>query len=268
MKLATKLTYNGNPIEVINKLIDKRVEALGISASRSVIATLLQVFNSLKADTRKAPLVGNTKMYDLDLTSHTASWLRKDGYSRRVVRDGGHINWEITNRCRNLAGEKYIKGEQIAVYHIKLKNEHARIRDYWCLAPSEKHARDYAENVILARLLKKSSGMAQYAIGIAQAKASDKPMTATNASGSKQFRLAYRAAQITFTEYGKNLNASFFDALNFSIDAMKNGRASQDSALKRAANKIAGQLHLAFKSGKLDEDVELPFPEVKTRRTK
>jgi len=267
-------TFNGKPIEVLQELIVKRMKALKETSKDAVTATAINVFNSLKSSTKKAPLVGNKNMYVLrKMRGVVSGWEYKNGHYHRCVRNGnirGPVDRTVSSQCRNLAGREFREGERVYVYKAQLNNENMDRTIYYAHAKNDQQVRDYIENVILARLLRKESGMAKYAIGIAQAKVSTRQMNAEKPSGAKQWRMAYEAGKITITNIGGidsgEFGISFFDDLNYSGVALKGGDADLDNAMMKAANKTAGLIHLAFVNKAFDEDVQTPFPEVQRKR--
>jgi hypothetical protein len=256
-------------LERLSELISKRAKALGETASDAVTATGINVLTSLKAATKKAPLKGRRKMYTLERAGLTAGWERTGNTFRRVVRSGGHVDRNITAHCRNLVGANYVKGERVYVWKAQLFNENLNNTLYYAFARNEKEVRKYIEEVILARLLSKESGMAKYTLGIAQAKASSRPMNTPKPTGSKAFQIAHAASVLVINSKGFNEGESyldFHDTLRYSADALKGGETTVDIAMKKAANKTAGLIHMAFVDKRFDQDVKTPFPEVQRKR--
>jgi hypothetical protein len=261
----------GGTLEKLAELIELRSKALQESGKDAVIATGINILTSLKASTKKAPLKGRRKMYTLERTNLVAGWERRGKLRHRVVRsgEGGHIDRNVTAHCRNLAGRHYVKGERIHVYKAQLFNENLNNTLYYAFAKDEKTVRRYIEEIILGRLLKKESGMARYTIGIAQAKASSRPMNTPKPTGSKAFQIAHAASVLDIRVGGYNsgeASLSFHDQLKYSADALRGGAGEMNSAIMKAANKTAGLIHMAFVNKRFDQDVKTPFPEVQRKR--
>ena len=257
-------------LERLSELIALRVKALKEPTRHAVIATSINILTSLKASTKKAPLKGRRKMYTLERTALTAGWERTGNTFRRVVRSGGHVDRNCTAHCRNLAGANYVRGERVHVWKAQLFNENCNNTLYYAFAKDEKTVRKYIEETILGRLLKKESGMAKYALGIAQAKASSRPMTTPKPSGSKAFQLAHMASHLDVRVsglWGENeAEVSFHDSLRYSAHALRGGPTAVNIAIMKAANKTAGLIHMAFVNKRFDQDVKTPFPEVQRKR--
>lgn len=261
----------GGTLEKLAELIELRSKALQESGKDAVIATGINILTSLKASTKKAPLKGRRKMYTLERTNLVAGWERRGKLRHRVVRsgDGGHVDRNVTAHCRNLAGQHYVKGERIHIYKAQLFNENLNNTLYYAFAKDEKTVRKYIEETILARLLKKESGMARYTIGIAQAKASSRPMNTPKPTGSKAFQIAHAASVLDIRVGGYNsgeASLSFHDTLKYSADALRGGAGEMNTAIMKAANKTAGLIHMAFVNKRFDQDVKTPFPEVQRKR--
>ena len=256
-------------LQRLSELISKRTKALGETASDAVVATGINILTSLKAATKKAPLSGRRKMYTLERTNLTAGWERRGNTFRRVVRSGGHIDRNCTAHCRNLAGQHYTKGERIHVWKAQLYNENCKETLYYAFAQNEKQVREYIEKVILTRLLKKESGMAKYTLGIAQAKASSRPMNTPKPTGSKAFQIAHAASDLRISASGfssGSASLSFVDNLRYSALALRGGSSQIDVAMQKAANKTAGLIRMTYLDKRFDQDCPTPFPEVQRRR--
>jgi len=272
---------NGEPLAVLSDLIRKRQSIIrGETTRQAVIATAINIMNSLKGATKKAPLRGNRKMYTIERTNLYASYVWKNGHYRRVVRNSprGAIDWNVTQHCRDLVGPAYNKADNVSVFKMQLFNENCNNTLYYAYARTEADARNYMHNVILARMLKKEAGMAQYAIGIAQAKVSGRPM-ATTAHGSKQFREAYEAAWIetrdTADAWSMNREngfssgefwLQFTDKLRYSALAVRGGTSAVEMAYKKAANRTFGIIHNYLVNHPHLKDTlgnVTPFPEAK-----
>lgn len=259
----------GGTLEKLAELIELRSKALQESGKDAVIATGINILTSLKASTKKAPLKGRRKMYTLERTNLVAGWERHGNSFHRVVRSGGHVDRNVTAHCRNLAGRHYFKGERLHVYKAQLFNENMNNTLYYAVAKDEKTVRKYIEKDILGEFLKKESGMAKYTIGIAQAKASSRPMNTPKPTGSKAFQIAHAASQLNIRVGGYNsgeASLSFYDTLKYSADALRGGAGEMNSAIMKAANKTAGLIHMAFVNKRFDQDIKTPFPEVQRKR--
>lgn len=274
----------GKTLEELSRLIGKRAAALGETTRDAVVATAINIVSSLKAMTKKAPLRVNRKMYWVWKNSAVAGWERKGKKKfRRVVRTSAdphaHIDRVLTARCRNLVGKQYVPGEQVNVYTLQLFNENPKRTVYHCFAHNVKEVRKYAEKVIVLRMLKKESGMMKYSMGVSQAKLSTRWPALKRPSGSKQMKLAYQAARIAtggsgWAGYNNGIlgnptgwfQLDYHNDLRYSLNAIRGRKGALDVCIKKAANKTAGLIHLAFADKKFNQDVSTPFPEVQRKR--
>jgi len=54
MRVKTKVTYEGKPLEVLNALLKKRSEILGETTKNAVVATMIASLVSIRAGTLNA----------------------------------------------------------------------------------------------------------------------------------------------------------------------------------------------------------------------
>lgn len=263
------------PMAVLADLIAKREKFLkGETTEKAVIATTINVVTSIRADTQKAPLKATADMFTVRDTGLVAGWRRERG-SRKSVRccreRGGR--WRDDIRPVNLMGQVYIKGEFGHVYEIKPKNVYMDFRKnlnadkkaWFVICQNPQAAIDYGL-ARMERYLKKSSGMAKYALGIAQAKVSDRPMSSAAPSGSRQMQLARDAAQVTSEGADNKFTMTVDDNLQYSQGALVHGPASLDLAMKKAANRTTAILNKLASPFELTRDIPTPFPEVTGKR--
>lgn len=261
-------TAEGRTMDELANLIDRRIRDIGETTRDAVTATAINILSSLRSQTKKSPIVGNKWMYTIQEMPLRASWERKCGKFHRVARNsGGSVDWPVTNRCRNLAGKQYIKGEMVRVYKMQLFNEDLPETVYYAFATSEGQARDYIEKIILGRVLKKESGIAKNVLGFASAKLSTKSPAEEPISGRAR-SVAFHAAEVNIVDNGiasGMFSVEVIDRLKYATPALKGGEADLNLAMQRAANKTAGILHLRYVDLKLGADAPTPFPEVKKK---
>ena len=144
MMHKTRITYEGQPLEVLNALIRRRSQQLKQHIGNAVAATMINVLRSVRADTRNAL---NTKRFNIEVQD-TGWYGGFDGNThKRVVREGvgkyskqipveGKVTWLTWDNPRqaethvylvkNERGETYYAGARTA--QIVLNNELRRIR--------------------------------------------------------------------------------------------------------------------------------------------
>ena len=268
-QITITATTDVGTLNKLAELVTLRVKALKETSQDAIVATGINILSSLRSMTKAAPLKGKRKMYTLERTGLVAGWERSGKTFRRVVRSGGHVDRNTTAHCRNLVGANYVKGERVHVWKAQLHNENCNNTLYYAFAKNEKQVREYIEKVILSRLLSKESGMAKYTLGIAQAKASTRPMNTPKPQGSNAFKIAHAASDLHINASGISsgtASLSFVDNLRYSALALRGGPGQVNVAMQKAANKTAGLIRLAYLDKRFDQDCPTPFPEVQRRR--
>lgn len=259
---------DGKPLSVLSDLIRRRAEVLkNETTEKAVIATTINVVTSIKAETKKAPLKAKPDMFEVRQVG-VGKWRRMAGKSRRIPFVGEVFDDSIhpVNLMRGLRDGGIL-------YRISLTNPNIRPKSsknapyYYVLAPTLGVATDYAKARV-GRALQKESGMARYALGMAQARASDRPMMSDGSvNGSHAMQVAAQAAVVTSGGSGFGQGTYWMevnDKLRYSTSALRSGDASLDLAIKKAANRTAAIInHMA--DVPLDQKLETPFPEVAGR---
>lgn len=271
-------TCEGKPLEVLQELVRKRSAALRETSRDSVVATAINILTSLKSATRKAPTgKAPRQSYYIELTNLYGGFYTDGGLRKICARIGSHTGKKSDISPAIGFGNK--NGDAVLrtrVYKVMAQNPRMTFarnknfpnRAWYVLAENEAQARSYAERRIL-RMLRKESGMAKYTIAIAQAKVSTRNSGVVRPSGARSWRIAHGASNVVISKSGfdsGNFGIYFRDDLDYSVAALKGGKAAFDMACMKAANKTAGLIHLAFVNKKFSEDVQTPFPEVKGRR--
>lgn len=263
------------PMEVLADLISKREKFLkGETTEKAVIATTINVVTSIRAETQKAPIKATTDMFTVKDTGLISGWRRDRGSrkSYRCARERGG-RWRDDIHPVNLMGPVYIPGEFGHVYEIKPLNDHMDFRmnlnadkkAWFVMCQSPQAAYDYGL-ARMERYLKKSSGMAKYALGVAQAKLSDRPMSSDVASGSRQMQLARSAAQVASAGGDGKFSMTVDDNLQYSELALVHGPASLDQATMKAANRTAAIINKLASPFALTKNIPTPFPEVAAKK--
>lgn len=254
-------TASGKPLEELSRLIAARANRLGELTKDAAIATAINILNSLRADTRDARA---QKRFSSRVVQRGDLIISFKGASHRLCmrshsRNGGEVkgNFVFASKCMDL------KNAQI----FEITPEHERRKTYFLVAYSQAHADKYEKNEIAKRIAKKG-GLAKSALSVAMAKLSTRNSPDDSPRLAKI--LASNLSHVTISGGGfgsGSFNLSYFNQLDYALDALKSGAASFNLALQKAANRTAGLInHTLHKLGDLDHDVETPFPEVKKTR--
>lgn len=258
-------TYGGKPLEVLGDFIAKREKYLkGETTEKATIATAINVLTSIKAETKVAPEKPNSAMFKVEQMSGFAGWRGGNGNRRRTAigSDGHRVPGVFP--VNNMYG---LKGDG-NLYKITLTNKNLapvvakNAPHYFIMAPNMSVAVKFAER-IMERALKRERGLARMALGYAQAKVSNKPMSDTAKNIANLGRVIATVAEVEMG--GSGSSGEFWlrvkDDLNYSVAALKNGGASLEIAMMRAANRTAAIIN-KIAGYRLDEEIPTPFPEV------
>lgn len=265
-------TIEGHTLEVLGQLIERRVKDLGETSSDAVIATAINILSSLKAETRVVdPEKASGFVIVGEFPGLVAGWkYEKNGHRSRCAREiGGHTY--TGHRIINLAGE-YTPGEHIRVFVAQDRrgpSVNATAERYYILARNETDAREYAKRK-RKRRISQFARMAKMLFGHAQSHISSNSSEAFSSLTPIARRTMVGSMQVAVDSVGYasgKCSVSFEDDLRYAASALKNGMSSFELAVKRAANKTAGLLHLRYVDNPLDnEDAPTPFPEAKTKK--
>lgn len=265
--------YNGKTLDVLQELIAKRNAALRETTAASVVATAINILRSLRTDTRVAdPKRAGDFLTVVESANYDAGWY-SDGTSRhRCVRSKG-VHGPVVMRSGfvNIAG-RHVPGETPHVY-VVVDMAGSQVgknmqRRYFVIAKNLKDAKDYAVKR-KRRRLEKFRGMARWTLGRAMYNVSAANGGGLEAVQDSARRVGMANLDVSVDESGwssGSVTVKVDDRLNYASRALKGGEASFDLAVKKAANKTAGLIHLAYADRKFDEDVTTPFPEVQRKR--
>ena len=261
-----KMTYGSRPIEVLNQLIEKRKEILKESTRDAVVATAITVLKSLRADTKTAPGEAPEAAVRVEDTGLTASWERK-GTTHRVVRTGPRGSVRRDLFPVNLAGHRYMPGENVRVYRVTPafpdrmtweKNKHKGC--WYVFAQSEDVARNFGLRAVTRRIAK-YRGLAHTALGFAMAKTSTRQQFTAKSTSAKAQAAANAATNVVEVSGDGTWVISVTDALDYAGLALKSGPSGVNRAMMKGANSIAGRLRHSA-AAPLDPPISTPFPEV------
>ncbi len=137
---------------------------------------------------------------------------------------------------------------------------------YLIVAPSTGAATKYAKTIISRRILR-YVGLARRAISALMAKL----FTGIREDGGspRVTATAYDATRTLELIGDGQYTLEAHDNLRYATDALKGGSATVDLALRKAVNKIVGQISHRFKNKPFFDPTDLPqiFPEVRSRRS-
>ncbi|MBQ6915360.1 MAG: hypothetical protein IJQ65_06535 [Kiritimatiellae bacterium] len=256
-------------VDALSRLIEQRCKILHETARDAAVATMISAIDHIRAQTRQAKPNAKTKP-KIDLrgelvpSAHkTNSTLKKkDGFwgdfcLRNTL--GHRVN--VSLRVVRLED----KGVPFARQHVfYVRPEHQRDKPYLAVATSRSRVAAYEQRRSAARK-RQMGGLARYTLGLAMAKLSTRNKAESVGRGA--MAAAPRFVTVTSEVMGENMALEMRDTLDHAIAALRGGPSSVDTALKKAANKIAGRLqHTLNQAGDLSQSVPAPFPELVGKR--
>lgn len=262
--MAASLTWGpSKPIEELNRLIVHRCNILYESAKDAAIATVINAAAGLRAQTRKARPTGKTKPVIDAKIDLIPSCTVTGGKRRRCLRDasGDRVGKAGMRTVYLTDGASFGNCQTFLV-----KPEHKRDRAYLVVARTRKDAEKYEQSRSRRRKAV-LGGLAKFTLGLAMAKLSTR--NRPGEAGGMVSMVAPKYASASAQGEGKGLSVELRSALDYAIDALKDGRGSVDTAMMKAANKTFGILQRAMKGWSSPVDIgPVPFPEVRGRSRK
>ncbi|MBR4523689.1 MAG: hypothetical protein IKO64_05595 [Kiritimatiellae bacterium] len=256
MIAGAAMTYDGGSVEVLNRLIERRIREAGESAKDAVAAVMIDALVALRKLTRKAKAGGKTKAGIVHLTQYAVSgtW---DGERRYAVRDRSGVRVDLPGRVKYLAKGQHAKHLKV----FEITPEHQKSKRYFIACPSEKVAAAFEQR--RARHDKVSAGgLARNALSLAMRSVSTRNVT--EAAGEYAQKRTPEFVQVRKGGTGDTFSIEAKDVLEHAVAALQGGRSAIDLALKRAANRVTAILSRKLMAkGDLREKLESPFPEVK-----
>lgn len=291
MAMTIDAECDGGSLERLQAGIDARSQALKVCTGDSIVAAGITILRSLRAATAQAPngkkpkvdpcayRIVETNMYGGfyvpkgNMITHKLGGKFPNGGRRAILTSGVKICARIGSHAGPMAnirpaiGFKPESGKVIGsrVYAIYTDNPNDRFEKnvnspalcWYVLCEHIGQAVAYAENHI-RRIYRKESGMARYAIAIAQAAASTRddmlPKEAATKNGTMSQRaasIAHSSAEIEVLTDGADegvASVTFFDGLNYSKSA-----AGGDGAVAAAIDKAANAMVNAYGTPEVKE---------------
>ena len=257
-------TYEGKPLEVLGKLIEERKRILGESAEDAVVATGLDALISLRTLTKMAPKKIRKNEYNFIRDYSKAPYItlrgRRNPYGVDPVLGR---RWKFTH----LPGTSDARSSIVYPYTGRHRGKNGK------MVGGDKIA-EWNEVLRFKGLIPiRRRGLAKTVLGAMMNEMSTKP--------GRNFQIElerYHHGARAFPPRGgwyyisgvRRMSEVFcemriVDKLNYAIPALKNGPASVELALQKAANKVAGRLCKVAEK-KFGEKIQTPFPEVKKRK--
>lgn len=261
------VAYRGQPLDVLQRLIDRRRRYCWESAKDSVIGTAITALVSIRSMTtdarKRRNLNGAFDVVDTGFYGGYSNTLKarcvRNGiskYSPKVQMDAPVVFPRRTAGARQYLQHIYkvtttrtSRGKPIGVYYL--------------CAYSVAEARAYEEKKIRKNIAR-TGGLALNALSAAMRRCSSRNPPAP--TGSRVARtLGDKCAVVREVYNDSRFTVDVIDTLNYALSAVKGGQAGVDLALKKAANKISGMIRHHWHTP-LHHDVGTPFPEIVRNR--
>lgn len=261
----TCTTASGKTLQELSRLIELRTKRLGELTEDAVIATAIDVLVSLRSDTSDARKTGGKYPPKSIIPRRDLFISFRDGHIP-CLRQGNPHGEQFHGGSFYLPG----KGVDLKTCSVfRIAPCHERIKPYFVAAPSAADALKF-EARMQKRGIERKGGLAKTALGVAMAKISTR--NADDHSPKAARILASKLSHITVTGSGVlggkgTFGLEYRDELNYAIPALKSGKSGVETAMQKAANKIAGMItHSAHVNGDFEHDVKTPFPDIKRRK--
>lgn len=275
-RVSINATHDGQPLSVLSSLIAQRVKVLKESRRDAVTATAITALQSIRAATRRYNAKRGVKVTNTE-SAGEVSWRRYDGARTGFTRSGG-----VARRCFRSGGSRVEIGGSSKVVQLVAPGENwlaaniyqffvpPALRERWphqpesqiVVATTDKAMESYLRKRF-GKIAERNGGAAQTALAMCAVKTSTRPQKMT-AGGRNSTRTADKFTQVFKGEAGDTYTVSIVDSLSYAVAALKGGAGTIDTALKRAANRVAGYLrHRA--AAPLRQKFATPFPEVAGR---
>lgn len=260
VSLRAEATYGSDaPLSALSALIAKRCEVLNETAKDAAIATMIDALKSVRAATAQARPGAKTKPQIALRGELVPSFTREGGAPRPCIRNRQGQRLTLDTRVR------WISRAEARLLHVfAVRPQHERDDRYLAVATSSAEVKRY-EDERSARRKRQYGGLAKRTLGVAMSKLSTRNGGGDNA-GAGAVRIAPNFAVVGTAVSGREMELSARSTLDYATLALKGGAPAVDLALKKAANKVAGQIAQALKrTGDVAKPFPAPFPEVKRR---
>lgn len=251
---------DGHTIEEFQRVLNERVKWLGRASENSVAACALDVLRSIRVETRIAKL-SSTKIVIQVESDMTPSWSSKGKSKAPCIRKGG-VRYNKQPNERILWCQYPVYGSKLKVYRWDW-NRGEKTTTYYIVAGSSGEAKKKVKEK-LAKRINMYKGLAKHAISKLMMKTFS--TSVTDAVNNATSQVADKNTVVVKQSLDNQFGIHIEDNLNYAVDALKNGEASIDTAVMKAANKVTSVINKKCEKILGFEKLPIPFPEVRTRK--
>ena len=293
LKVDMSVDWGGRPLAELQRLMEKRTRQLKETPRDATIATAITVLRSLRPLVRKAktaPKAGTH--FTIKDTGWVGGWRSKGdaGKMARFFKGAAKgLNLDSTKymeRCVRTSGRRgqiipfihplwlvgpgaFEKGRVVHIYRVEprhrdlMKWEKNRHHGCWFIAAYTQGVAEKAAKRMMAKYLKKYSGLARFTLTQAMRHISTKGVPNDRVSADAR-KIAEGNLRVRSFGGASEWTVLIEDDLAYAAQAFKRPDAV-DYAMAKAANSMAGMLRRRSR-GLLDPSIETPFPEIAQSR--
>lgn len=258
MEYQATATFEGKPLSVLNDLIKLRSQALKESVRDATAAVGINALTSIRTTTLDA-----RKKKKFEIKVEDTGWYA--GFSKTLntmcVRDG------ISPYSKRIDGLKKVVylthgiTKQANRHVYRVTQEKTQIEPFYVACATSQIAMDYALKATKHRINDYGT-LAKNALGVAMHKLAG---TSKLEGSGKSQASASKVSRVDVHDGDGDYSVTITDELDYATDAVNGGESAIQTALMKAANKVAGTLK-HFASSDLKDSLGTPFPEVKKRK--
>ena len=239
------------------------------TARDSVAACAITILKAIRTVTKVAKLSSIKVQVNIDNTLYP-SYMTFSSKKILCIRYRGSNQRYMGNEKVVSAGRpEHISTWQVYRFTDNLSNT---LNKYLIIAPSQVAAKAKAKSIIRSRQIR-YAGLARRAVGVLMMKTAT-----TKVNDNVPMRVNMKARQLTETKEiiaksndgnGGKYSLTLHDNLKYAIDAIKGGRATVDTQMKKAMNKMVSVINKKMPDGSSffgKKKLPTPFPELVRKR--
>lgn len=270
-----KATWNKQPLDVLNKMIEKRKKWFHETHKDAVAAIAINALKSIRAITntfagKETVMIGGNHIKLSERNDVHPSFYGSS--KKRCFRSGSRNSHnaprvDLGSHCVQLIPPSLLAWKDAKVWRVQLSKERA---ERWPKQPITFHVVALTYDSVVSylekrfgRIAARQGGLARYVLTLAMRKLSTKPQ-AIDKQGAHVSKIGGKYSYVASQDTGDDYSVHVESNLSYAVSAVKGGLAGIQNALKSAANKIAGLLKHRI-GDDLDKELSTPFPEVKRR---
>lgn len=251
------------PLEALTKLLNERNKWLGETAEQACTATMLDVLVSLRVETWTATPRKYEAEINMDSTNFIPSCTMRKGSKPIFCLRLGKARYTPKPHERIRRATQDLKNTQVWRWYDFKNGKDGRPKEWLIVAHSKAEAVKWAFERIKKRV-QRYKGLAKNAMSVLMMKSGSK--TASQFDNAEAQSKANEMTTVERFGNGREFKITVHDLLNYAKLAMNDAENSINTAMMKAANKIASVINTKCKRLLFFEKIPTPFPEVRKRR--